>query len=124
MPYVIETWDKPDSLSLRMKARPDHLELLAENASMLLACGAKLADDGKDLGGGLYVVDTDMRSEAQAFIESDPFFRAGLFDKVQITRWRKAYVAKEGLHNRVNIDEASIQRPVRLPITPDTGRTP
>ncbi|KAG8148720.1 YciI family protein [Burkholderia catarinensis] len=95
MPYVIETWDKPDCLPLRMKARPDHLEFLAEHASMLLACGAKLDDEGKDLGGGLYVVDTDMRSEAQAFIESDPFFKAGLFEGVKITRWRKAYVAGE-----------------------------
>jgi uncharacterized protein len=92
MPYVIETWDKPGSMPLRVDTRDKHLEYLAKNSALLLACGAKLADDGKDLGGGLYVVDTEKRSEALAFIEADPFFKVDLFDKVQITRWRKAYV--------------------------------
>jgi len=59
----------------------------------LLACGAKLHDDGADLGGGLYLVDLETREAARAFIEADPFFQAGLFDKVSITRWRKAWLA-------------------------------
>ena len=47
------------------------------------------------LGGGLYVVDLDSRQAAQDFIEADPFFQAGLFANVSITRWRKAYLAGE-----------------------------
>ncbi len=76
-----------------MKHRPDHLEYLANNASLLLASGAKLNDDGKDVGGGIYIVDTDSRNEATAFIEADPFFKAGLFEHISIVRWRKAYLA-------------------------------
>lgn len=93
MPYIIETWDKPDSKAIRASARPAHLEFLAKHAEKLLACGAKLDDDGVDLGGGIYVLDTDDRAEAEAFIASDPFSHVHLFDRVSITRLRKAYVA-------------------------------
>lgn len=93
MPYIIETFDKPEHQWLRQQTREDHLRFLAKNAAVLLACGAKLDDDGVDLGGGLYVVDLDTRAQAKAFIDADPFSRAGLFAQVRITRWRKAYVA-------------------------------
>lgn len=93
MPYIIETFDKPEHQAVRQAHRPAHLEFLERNAQLLLACGAKLHDDGSDKGGGLYVVDLDTREAAQAFIESDPFYQAQLFAEVRITRWRKAYVA-------------------------------
>lgn len=93
MPYIIETFDKPEHQAVRQAHRPAHLDFLAHNAALLLACGAKLQDDGSDMGGGLYVVDLDTREAAQAFIESDPFYQADLFAQVRITRWRKAYVA-------------------------------
>ncbi len=92
MPYIIETFDKPDHQWLRQQTRAQHLDFLAEHADLLLACGAKLDDEGKDLGGGLYVVALDSRQEAETLIAQDPYSKAGLFDKVLITRWRKAYV--------------------------------
>ena len=92
MPYIIETFDKPDHQHVRSAQRAAHLDFLARNKALLLACGAKLADDGQDLGGGLYVVALDTREEALRFIESDPFHTAGLFKRVVLTRWRKAYV--------------------------------
>lgn len=95
MPYIIETFDKPNHQSVRQQHRPAHLDFLTQNAPLLLACGAKLQDDGSDMGGGMYVVDLDTREAAQAFIEADPFFQAELFEQVRITRWRKAYVAGE-----------------------------
>lgn len=92
MPFIIETFDKPDHQSVRQAHRPAHLAFLEEHKHLLLACGAKLADDGTDLGGGLYVVALDSREEAQRFIEADPFHAADLFERVTLTRWRKAYV--------------------------------
>ena len=35
MPYVIETWDKPDSLDLRVSVRPLHIEFLKANTGKL-----------------------------------------------------------------------------------------
>lgn len=92
MPYMIETFDKPGTLDLRAATRDAHLAFLAEHAPLLLACGAKLDDKGNTAGGGLYVVALDSRAEAEAFIAADPFFKAGLFERVVIQRWRKAYV--------------------------------
>ncbi|WP_137927440.1 YciI family protein [Cupriavidus sp. 2SB] len=92
MPYMIETFDKPDHQHVRQANRPTHLDFLEENKALLLACGAKLSDDGGDGGGGLYIVDVDTREAAQAFIEADPFFKVGLFRDVNIVRWRKAYL--------------------------------
>ncbi len=92
MPYIIETFDREGTLDLRRTVRAAHLEFLEARKSILLACGAKLNDDGSDAGGGVYIVDLETRVEAQAFIQADPFFRAGLFEKVSITRWRKAYL--------------------------------
>jgi uncharacterized protein len=93
MPYIIETWDKPDSKAIRAAMRPAHLKFLAVHREKLIFCGAKLHDDGSDLGGGVYVLDTEERREAEAFIAADPFTQAELFDRVTIARVRKAYVA-------------------------------
>jgi hypothetical protein len=93
MPYHIETWDKADHQKLRQQLRPAHLEFLARHSDMLIACGAKLNDDGSDAGGGVYIVTIDDHDEAQHFIQADPFHAGGLFREVRITRWRKAYAA-------------------------------
>lgn len=95
MPYLIETWDKPGHQVVRKENRPTHLVFLEENRGLLLACGAKLADDGTDAGGGIYIVDVETREEAERFIAADPFSKADLFERVCITRWRKAYLAGE-----------------------------
>jgi uncharacterized protein len=92
MPFIIETWDKPHHQSVRQQARPEHLRYLEKIAPLLIACGAKLNDDGSDAGGGIYIVDLDSRAEAEALISADPFTTAALFEKVEIRRWRKAYV--------------------------------
>lgn len=93
MPYIIETFDKPGHQAVRQQHRDKHLDYLAANSHLLLACGAKLDDDGNDLGGGLYVLDVETRQQAQQFILEDPFNKdADLFDRIEITRWRKAYV--------------------------------
>lgn len=92
MPFLIETWDKPDHQAVRQAHRPAHLDYLEQNKALLLASGAKLHDDGGDAGGGIYIVDLPTREAAQQFIDADPFARAGLFAEVRITRWRKAYL--------------------------------
>lgn len=93
MPFIIETWDKPGKQQLRQQTRDEHLQFLDAHAAKLLSCGAKLNDDGSDVGGGIYIVDVDTREEAERLIAADPFFLAELFREVRITRWRKAYVA-------------------------------
>lgn len=95
MPYLIETYDKPDHYWLRRQERPAHLDFLAQHADLLLACGAKLSDDGLTASGGIYVVNAENRSAAEAFIASDPFSKVALFADVVIGRWRMAYLDRK-----------------------------
>lgn len=95
MPFLIETFDKPNSQTLRLKVRQSHLNYLDCNAHILLACGAKLSDDGGTASGGIYLVDLESREAAERFIKADPFYKAGLFAEVKIVRWRQAYLNRE-----------------------------
>ena len=92
MAFMIETFDKPGHADLRTSTRDRHLEYLEAHKALLLACGAKLNDDGSSAGGGLYVVDVETREEAEKFIQADPFSTVGLFERINIVRWRKAYL--------------------------------
>lgn len=92
MPFIIETFDKSDHQQLRRQLRPAHLSFLENNKHLLLACGAKLSDDGSDADGGIYIVDINTREEADAFIARDPFFQGNLFETITVRRWRKAYI--------------------------------
>lgn len=97
MPYAIQTLDKTGSAELRAKTRPAHLDYLTANKHLLLAAGALIDDDGTGGHGGILIIDTDDRNEAERFINEDPFTKAGLFAQVSITRWRKAFFNKERL---------------------------
>ena len=97
MPYAIQTVDKPGSAQVRASARAAHLEYLTAHKDKLLAAGALIDDDGSGGHGGILIVDTDDRAEAERFVPEDPFTKAGLFLKVTVTRWRKAFFNKERL---------------------------
>ena len=97
MPYAIQTKDKAGSSQIRADNRAVHIEYLTANKHLLLAAGTLIEDDGTGGNGGLLIVDTDDRKEAQKFIDNDPFTKAGLFEKVTITRWRKAFFDKQRL---------------------------
>jgi len=97
MPYVIQTEDKPDHAHVRAEARGEHIAYLTKHKDKLLAAGAVVDDDGTGGHGGILIVDTDDRAEAERFIAEDPFTKAGLFAKVTVTRWRKAFFNKERL---------------------------
>lgn len=90
MPFMIETWDRPDAAGVRAKTRAAHIAYLEANLDRLLAAGAKLADDGETALGTLYIVTTDDRNEAQRFVAEDPFTKAGVPGQIVVTRWRKA----------------------------------
>lgn len=91
MPYLIDATDAPGKGELRKRLRPDHLAYLEANLHRLIAAGAKLSDDGANPLGSAYILDTDSRDVAKAFIDADPFAKAGVFGAITITRWRKGF---------------------------------
>jgi uncharacterized protein YciI len=97
MPYAIQTQDKAGAAQIRADNRAAHIEYLKANKHFLLAAGALIDDDGTGGSGGILIVDTEDRKEAERFIADDPFSKAGLFEKVTITRWRKAFFDRQCL---------------------------
>ena len=97
MPYAIITRDKPNSLQVRNEARAEHLDYLTRKQDKLLAAGAQTDDEGQGGYGGIIIVDTEDRAEAEAFIRDDPFTKAGLFAGIEVVRWRKAFFDKKRL---------------------------
>ncbi len=91
MPFAILTTDKPDSAALRDRHQAAHKLYLDEHKHLLLAAGAMLDDEGSSAHGGILLLATDDRKEAEAFVSGDPFSHCGLFGSVRITRWRKAF---------------------------------
>ena len=91
MPYMIRTTDKAGAAELRAATRAEHLAYLRSYTPRILAAGGFLNDDGSVGEGGMIILDTDDRAEAEQLIANDPFTRAGVFASVEIRRWRKVF---------------------------------
>jgi|SRR5262245_6668994 len=73
----------------REKNLEPHVAYLRSRKDILVLSGATTSDDGKQFVGSLLVVNVGSRAEAQAFVDGDPFTKAGMFTNVTITRMRK-----------------------------------
>jgi uncharacterized protein YciI len=76
--------DKPNSLELRMATRPAHLKWVEENAPPGTHIGPILTDDGTSFMGSLWVAEFDDLAAARAFMQNDPYVKAGLFGQLII----------------------------------------
>ena len=72
MAYIIQTRYKEGSGDLYAEWRPEHVAYLDDRIDKLLAAGALLDDDGANPHGGVIILDTDDRQEAEDFIANDP----------------------------------------------------
>ena len=91
MLYTIIGEDIPDSLSLRLTARPAHLLRLQalQDAGRLVLAGPNPAIDNADPGtagftGSVIVAEFSSLEEAQQWAEEDPYITAGVYAKVTV----------------------------------------
>ena len=92
--YAIVCFDRPDSASLRDAHRAAHQEFLAAHAQKIVFGGPlKDAADGPSTG-ALIVADCASREEAQALIQSDPFYRGGVYESVAVRAFKKVFPPK------------------------------
>lgn len=87
MLFALICTDKPDSLDLRMKVRPDHLAFLEKLGSNMKAAGPFVGDDDKPTG-SLVIINADDKAHAHAIASQDPYAAAGLFASVEIKPWK------------------------------------
>ncbi len=86
--FVITCTDKPGQPELRQANRPDHLDYLSEHSGRIVAAGPTLGDDDAP-NGSLLIMAFDDISAARAFADGDPYFKAGVFESVTVTPWKK-----------------------------------
>jgi len=89
MLYALLCTDKPNSIDLRLKVRPEHLAYLNGPSVMLKAAGPFLDDAGNPTGSLVIIEAADMAA-AQMVAAHDPYNLAGLFSHVEIKAWRWA----------------------------------
>lgn len=85
--YTIAAYDKPDVFDLRAATRAAHLDHLAAHADRVRLGGPWLDAEGRSVGSFLVVEAADL-AHARALADGDPYARAGLFARVEVTPWR------------------------------------
>jgi uncharacterized protein len=78
MLFAVIRHDHPNSLALRLSARPKHLEYLKTVLDKIMYGGALRDDQGKQIG-SMLIIDVAGKAEADAFADADPFVEANLF---------------------------------------------
>jgi len=98
MLYAILSEDVEDSLPLRKKARPAHLERLValQNEGRLVLAGPHPAIDSTDPGpagftGSLIIAEFPSLEDAQAWADADPFVAAGVYARVTVKPFKKIF---------------------------------
>ena len=96
MYYAIMSQDIPNSLSLRMSARPAHLERLEalKSDGRLMIAGPHPALDTADPGdagftGSLVIAEFDSLEAAQAWADEDPYVAAGVYASVIVKPFKR-----------------------------------
>ena len=79
--------DKPNSLDLRLKVRPDHVAYLNGLGDTLKTAGPFTTDEGSP-DGSLVIIDVENRAAAEQIAKNDPYAKAGLFSSVEIRAWK------------------------------------
>ncbi|MGB0662270.1 MAG: YciI family protein [Pontibacterium sp.] len=96
MYYVIFSQDVENSLPLRMKARPAHIERLKalNEEGRLLVAGPMPAVDSEDPGeagftGSTVIAEFESLEAAQAWADADPYVEAGVYAQVTVKPYKK-----------------------------------
>lgn len=97
MLWIIFCVDRPGTEALRNQYLEAHRAYLGANVDRLFFSGPHLSDDGATQIGSVFILKAEIREDAQAFLEGEDLYRAGVFETVTIRRVRRG---------RLNVDLA------------------
>jgi uncharacterized protein YciI len=86
MLYAVNCQDKPGHLDTRLENRAAHLAYI-EATGIVKMAGPYLKDG--QMCGSLIILETESLAAAEAWVADDPYGKAGLFDCVTVTEWKK-----------------------------------
>ncbi|HTM69733.1 MAG TPA: YciI family protein [Luteimonas sp.] len=96
MLYVFHLIDRPDAADLRARVRPEHKDYLGRVGARMAFAGPLTSDDGRTMLGSLLVIDFADRVGALAWLQDEPFTRAGLYAHVQVHAFRNLWPQRAG----------------------------
>ncbi len=79
--------DKPGALQIRLDTRAAHLDHIQTTGVVEMA-GPFLDAQGQ-MSGSLIILSVDTLAQAQVWADADPYAKAGLFQSVTLTEWKK-----------------------------------
>jgi uncharacterized protein YciI len=79
--------DKAGALNVRMENRSAHVDYLKSTDHVHLA--GPLIDANGDMCGSMIVLDVPDMAAAENWVANDPYGKAGLFESVTLTEWKK-----------------------------------
>ncbi len=83
MQYVIKAYDGENMLEKRMQVRAAHLENLKTIDGKIL-CGGGLLDENGNMKGSVLVLEVDDKSKLDAYLESEPYIKSGVWQKIEV----------------------------------------
>ncbi len=87
MLFLVHTWDRPGALDVRTTNRDAHIAWLKAAGDSARVAGPWLNEAG-DMAGSLLIFEAADRAALAAWLASDPYQLAGLFDRVEIAPYR------------------------------------
>lgn len=90
--FVLHAFDKAGALGKRLANYDAHKAFLSDTSAYrvsIIMSGPLVADDGKTMIGSLMILEAPDRAAVEAFNRADPFYAAGIWEKVQITGFVK-----------------------------------
>lgn len=95
MLWAVYLLDKADSAPLRTTHLEAHKAYLHKVDGQCFFTGPLMADDATRNIGSLWIISAGSRGAAEAFVQSEPFFQAGVFESHRITRVRAGHFHPE-----------------------------
>ena len=87
MLFLIHCTQVADGQAIRDAHYDAHRAYLRSSPVDIKLSGPMVEDDGQKRIGSVFVVDVPDRAAAEAFAAGDPFAKAGLFERVIVTRF-------------------------------------
>ena len=90
MLYILYCTDDPVvSTTIRSLHVQEHLAYLEEHKHIVVLGGARLQEDGATRIGSTLILNVERREQACEFSRNEPFYKAGLYARVEIQRMRR-----------------------------------
>jgi uncharacterized protein len=95
---MIICWDDETNPSARLATRAVHLEHIKTVTDRILIAGPFKNEAGGMIG-SLFIIQAEDKSDAEAFVHADPYFKEGVWVKCQI----EAFTPAAGLWSTASI---------------------